>query len=99
MRLARARLAARACACAVLASGCASREPPQALAPTQDLLEVVAVVRLHVAAGGIPRVLNQLATQALIEGMARGAERVDGAVAAAVASERDWDGVPAGTRG
>ena len=58
-----------------------------------------AVARLHAAAGGIPRVLNQLATQALVEGMARGAERVDGAVAAAVASERDWDAVPAGTRG
>ena len=58
-----------------------------------------AVVRLHVAAGGIPRVLNQLATQALVEGMARGADRVDGAVAAAVASERDWDVVPAETRG
>jgi tetratricopeptide (TPR) repeat protein len=45
---ARARLAARACACAALASACASTEPPTALAPTQDLLEVVAVVRLHV---------------------------------------------------
>jgi len=44
----RARLAARICACAVLAGGCASPEPPAALAPTQDLLEVVAVVRLHV---------------------------------------------------
>jgi len=42
------RLAARACACAVLASGCASTEPPPALSPTQDLLEIVAVVRLHV---------------------------------------------------
>jgi len=58
-----------------------------------------AVARLHVASGGIPRVLNQLATQALLEGMARGASRVDGAVAEAVASERDWDGVPAGARG
>jgi general secretion pathway protein A len=58
-----------------------------------------AVARLHTAAGGIPRVLNQLATQALVEGMARGVERVDGAVAAAVASERGWDAVPAGTRG
>ena len=58
-----------------------------------------AVARLHAASGGIPRVLNQLATQALVEGMARGAQRVDGAVAAAVASERDWDRVPAGTRG
>jgi type II secretory pathway predicted ATPase ExeA len=58
-----------------------------------------AVARLHTAAGGIPRVLNQLATQALVEGMARGAQRVDGTIAAAVAGERDWDAVPAGTRG
>jgi type II secretory pathway predicted ATPase ExeA len=58
-----------------------------------------AVARLHEASGGIPRVLNQLATQALIEGMARGAARVDGAVAEAVAAEREWDGVPAGARG
>jgi tetratricopeptide (TPR) repeat protein len=48
LRRARARLAALGCACAALASGCASPEPPPALAPTQDLLEVVAVVRLHV---------------------------------------------------
>jgi type II secretory pathway predicted ATPase ExeA len=58
-----------------------------------------AVARLHEASGGIPRVLNQLATQALIEGMARGAARVDGGVAEAVAAEREWDGVPAGARG
>jgi tetratricopeptide (TPR) repeat protein len=45
---ARARLAAQVCACAALASGCASTETPAALAPTQDLLEIVAVVRLHV---------------------------------------------------
>ena len=48
MNAARARLAARICACAALASGCASTEPPTSLGPTQDLLEVVAVVRLHV---------------------------------------------------
>ncbi len=48
MIAARARLAAQACACAALATGCASTEPPAALAPTQDLLDVVAVVRLHV---------------------------------------------------
>jgi general secretion pathway protein A len=58
-----------------------------------------AVARLHAASSGIPRILNQLATQALLEGMARGAARVDGGVAAAVAAEADWDGVPAGTRG
>jgi type II secretory pathway predicted ATPase ExeA len=56
-----------------------------------------AVSRLHAASGGIPRVLNQLATQALLEGMARGTARVDGAVAEAVAA--DMDGVPAGARG
>ncbi|MBM4335759.1 MAG: hypothetical protein FJ108_07595 [Deltaproteobacteria bacterium] len=48
MTRARAGLAARTLACAALASACASTEPPAALAPTQDLLEVVAVVRLHV---------------------------------------------------
>ena len=58
-----------------------------------------AVARLHAASSGIPRILNQLATQALLEGMARGAARVDGVVAAAVAAEADWDGVPAGARG
>ena len=58
-----------------------------------------AVARLHAASGGIPRVLNQLATQALLEGMARGTARVDGSVAEAVAAERDFDGVPAGARG
>ncbi|HEX9187109.1 MAG TPA: AAA family ATPase, partial [Vicinamibacteria bacterium] len=63
------------------------------------LFTEAAVARLHEASGGIPRVLNQLATQALIEGMARGAARVDGGVADAGAAERDWDGVPAGARG
>jgi type II secretory pathway predicted ATPase ExeA len=50
-----------------------------------------AVARLHAAAGGIPRVVNQLATQALLEGMARGAGEVDAAVIEAVAAERDFD--------
>jgi type II secretory pathway predicted ATPase ExeA len=57
-----------------------------------------AVARLHAAAGGVPRVLNQLATDALIEGMARGASLVDESVVDAVAEERDL-GLPAGTRG
>jgi type II secretory pathway predicted ATPase ExeA len=65
---------------------------------SRPLFTEAAVARLHAAAGGIPRVLNQLATQALIEGMARGVARVDEAVAEAVAAEA-WDGVPAGTRG
>jgi type II secretory pathway predicted ATPase ExeA len=54
-----------------------------------------AIARLHVAAGGVPRLLNHLATQALIEGMARGAEEVDGAAVAAVLRDDFATGVPA----
>ena len=43
-----------------------------------------AIQQLHAAAAGVPRLLNHLATQALIEGMARGAEEVDGSAVAAV---------------
>jgi type II secretory pathway predicted ATPase ExeA len=43
-----------------------------------------AIARLHAAAAGVPRLLNHLATQSLIEGMARGAEEVGGAAVAAV---------------
>ena len=43
-----------------------------------------AIQRLHAAAAGVPRLLNHLATQALIEGMARGAEEVDGTAVSAV---------------
>jgi type II secretory pathway predicted ATPase ExeA len=57
-----------------------------------------AITRLHEAAQGVPRVLNQLATDALLEGMARGASQVDEEIVAEVAADRDL-GVPAGTRG
>lgn len=50
-----------------------------------------AVVRLHAASGGVPRVVNQLATEALLEGMARGTRQVDGTVVETVAAERDRD--------
>ncbi len=50
-----------------------------------------ALVRLHAAACGIPRVINHLATQALLEGMARGDSRVEAAVVEAVARERDFE--------
>jgi type II secretory pathway predicted ATPase ExeA len=65
----------------------------------REVFTADAVARLHAAAGGIPRVLNHLATQALVEGMARGARRVDGDVAEAVAAERERESVPAGARG
>jgi type II secretory pathway predicted ATPase ExeA len=57
-----------------------------------------AVARLHEAAQGVPRVLNQLATQALLEGMARGVRQVDEGIVDAVAAESDM-GAPAGARG
>jgi type II secretory pathway predicted ATPase ExeA len=65
----------------------------------RPLFTEAAVARLHAAAAGIPRVLNQLATQALVEGMARGARRVGGEDVEAVVAEADFGGVPAGTRG
>jgi general secretion pathway protein A len=43
-----------------------------------------AIRQLHAATAGVPRLLNQLATQALIEGMARGKEEVDVDAVAAV---------------
>jgi type II secretory pathway predicted ATPase ExeA len=47
-----------------------------------------AVRVLHDASGGIPRILNHLATQALLEGMARGAKVVDAGIAEAVVSSQ-----------
>jgi type II secretory pathway predicted ATPase ExeA len=66
---------------------------------SRRLFTDAAIARLSEAAGGVPRVLNQLATQALLEGMARGARQVDGVDVEAVAAERDFGGVPAGARG
>jgi general secretion pathway protein A len=43
-----------------------------------------AIGRLHAATDGVPRLLNHVATQALVEAMARGADEVDGAAVAAV---------------
>ena len=48
-----------------------------------DLFSAGAVERLHQASAGIPRVLNHLATQALLEAMGRGLAAVDEASAAA----------------
>ena len=63
------------------------------------IFTAAAVERLHVAAAGIPRVLNHLATQALLEGMARGALQVDAPLVDAVAAERDFEGAPTAARG
>lgn len=55
---------------------------------TREVLSEAAVRRLHAASGGIPRVLNHLATQALLEGMARGVELVDEELAGAAVADR-----------
>jgi type II secretory pathway predicted ATPase ExeA len=47
-----------------------------------------AVAGLHAASGGIPRVVNQLATQALIEAMGRGVRTVDADAVAAAARDQ-----------
>jgi type II secretory pathway predicted ATPase ExeA len=51
-----------------------------------DLFTRGAVRVLHRAAGGLPRVINHLATQALLEGLARGASVIDEDVATAAAA-------------
>ena len=65
----------------------------------REIFSVDAVAGLHAAACGIPRMLNQLATQALLEGMARGAQQVDASVVEAVAAERDFESASAQARG
>ena len=67
------------------------REPPPArvAAAERPLFTEAAVLRLHEAASGIPRLVNHLATQALLEGMARGLREIDESVVAAVAGDHD----------
>jgi type II secretory pathway predicted ATPase ExeA len=56
---------------------------------TRTVLSDSAIRRLHAASRGVPRVLNHLATQALLEGMARGAAVVDEDVASAAVADRE----------
>lgn len=58
-----------------------------------DLMSPAAVERLHQASAGIPRVLNHLATQALLEAMARGLAAVDEASASAAAESQGFRAV------
>jgi len=55
----------------------------------RPLFTEAAILRLHEAASGIPRLVNHLATQALLEGMARGLSEIDESVVAAVAGDHD----------
>jgi type II secretory pathway predicted ATPase ExeA len=54
------------------------------------LFDAEAALLLHEASGGLPRVLNQLATDSLLEGMARGRTDVDAGVVEAVIRGRDF---------
>jgi type II secretory pathway predicted ATPase ExeA len=54
-------------------------------AAERELFADAALVRLHLASGGVPRVINHLATQCLLEGMARGAPLIDEPIVSAVA--------------
>ena len=68
---------------------------------TAALFSDAALLLLHRAAGGIPRVLNHLATQALLEAMARGASAVDEDVARSAAESQSFrvvDDAPAPAR-
>jgi type II secretory pathway predicted ATPase ExeA len=57
---------------------------------TRPIFTEGALARLHQAAGGIPRVLNHLATQSLLEGMGRGATTVDEDIVGAVSTSQDF---------
>jgi type II secretory pathway predicted ATPase ExeA len=56
----------------------------------RPLFSAGALRMLHEASGGVPRVINHLATQALLEGMARGAHAVDEAVVTAVSESHPF---------
>jgi len=55
----------------------------------RPLFTDAAARRLHAAASGIPRLVNHLATQALLEGMAQGVDEIDEGIVAAVTAEHD----------
>jgi type II secretory pathway predicted ATPase ExeA len=60
------------------------RHRVQVAGATRDLFTEGAARSLHEASHGLPRILNNLATQALLEGMAQGVRMVDDKIAAAV---------------
>ena len=60
----------------------------------RELFTSGALQVLHRAAGGLPRVLNHLATQALLEGLAQGAPRIDEEIATAAAEGQFLPGFP-----
>ncbi len=65
----------------------------------REIFSAAALVRLHAGSHGIPRVVNHLATQALLEGMARGAREVTAEIVEVVAAERDFESASSEARG
>jgi type II secretory pathway predicted ATPase ExeA len=63
----------------------------------REIFTDAAVAGLHAASSGIPRLVNHLATQALLEGMALGVGEIDETVVAAVAAEHDLGTAPDAT--
>jgi len=61
-----------------------------------DLFTSEAVRVLHRASGGLPRVLNHLATQALLEGLGRSSSRIDEEIATAAAAGQFLPGLDEG---
>lgn len=60
---------------------------------TAPLFDAGAVSLLHARSGGVPRVVNQLASSALLEGFVRGCTTIEADVVAAAVSELDrWLG-------
>jgi type II secretory pathway predicted ATPase ExeA len=65
----------------------------------EDVFTEEALRVLHRASGGLPRVLNHLATQALLEGLGRGATTVDEDIASVAAEGQFLPGFPETERG
>jgi type II secretory pathway predicted ATPase ExeA len=61
----------------------------------REIFSEAAIRVLHRASGGLPRVLNHLATQALLEGLGRGASLIDEEIATAGAEGQFLPGFPA----
>lgn len=66
---------------------------------TEPLFDAEAVAAVHARSGGLPRRVNQLAANALLEGFSREADRIDASVVEAAAADLEaYMGTPPGAR-
>ncbi len=64
----------------------------------EQLFDGEALALVHARSGGVPRLINQIASSALLEGFARGVDRIDADVVGAAVQELDrWFGARAGS--